>query len=49
MNWGDRKCEICRIEPCDPHSKQPLCTQCLIREMKAFRERVEKELRRPEE
>jgi len=49
MNWGDRMCEICHSAPCDPYAKKPLCTQCLIREMRAFREKVEKELRRSEE
>ena len=39
-------CEKCHIRPRDAMLKKPLCTQCGIQEMKAFRERVEKELRK---
>lgn len=48
MSWGNRKCEICHIEPCNPFLKKPLCTQC-FKDMKAFSKRVERELRRREE
>ena len=39
-------CEKCHIRPRDMMLKKPLCTQCGIQEMKAFRKRVEKELRK---
>lgn len=39
-------CEKCHINPRDTMLKKPLCTQCGIQEMKAFREKVEKELRK---
>lgn len=42
----EEMCIKCGVAPRDPNAKKPLCTQCLIIEMKAFRERVEKELRR---